>query len=55
VWMGHFESLYAQAVLRRAGGNVTRAAVLAGVNRRSLQRMLAKIEGGEPPEGDDTD
>jgi DNA-binding protein Fis len=29
-------------MLERTEGNVTRAAELAGVNRRSFQRMLAK-------------
>ncbi|HZO16114.1 MAG TPA: sigma 54-interacting transcriptional regulator [Polyangiaceae bacterium] len=42
VWIEQFELLYANAMLDRTRGNVTRAAELAGVNRRSFQRMLAK-------------
>ena len=41
VWLAQFERLYAEAVLQRASGNVTRAAELAGVHRRSLQRLIA--------------
>ena len=40
-WTAQFELLYASALLRRTSGNVTRAAELAGVNRRSFQRMMA--------------
>jgi DNA-binding NtrC family response regulator len=40
-WSERFELEYLLALMRRAGGNVTRAADLAGVNRRTLQRMLA--------------
>jgi DNA-binding NtrC family response regulator len=43
VWNDQFEALYAGAMLRHTDGNVTRAAELAGVNRRSLQRMIAKL------------
>ncbi|HZO12942.1 MAG TPA: sigma 54-interacting transcriptional regulator [Polyangiaceae bacterium] len=42
VWTSYFERLYVSAVLRRTGGNVTRAAELAGVTRRSLQRLMAQ-------------
>jgi transcriptional regulator with GAF, ATPase, and Fis domain len=42
-WMEQFESVYVRAMLRRTGGNVSRAAELAGVNRRFLQRMLARL------------
>ncbi len=43
VWTDQFELLYARAILKKAGGNVTRAAELAGINRRTLQRMLARV------------
>jgi DNA-binding NtrC family response regulator len=43
VWSDQFELLYARAILKKAGGNVTRAAELAGINRRTLQRMLARV------------
>jgi transcriptional regulator with GAF, ATPase, and Fis domain len=39
-WTEQFEVLYVTALLRRTQGNVTRAAELAGVNRRSLQRLM---------------
>jgi transcriptional regulator with GAF, ATPase, and Fis domain len=42
VWTKYFERLYVSALLRRTGGNVTRAAELAGVTRRSLQRLMAQ-------------
>ena len=32
-----------KALLAKTGGNVTRAAELAGVNRRSLQRLIAGL------------
>ena len=44
-WMDQFERRYAEALLQRTGGNVTRAAELAGVHRRSLQRLLASLGG----------
>ena len=42
-WMEQFESVYVRTLLERTGGNVTRAAELAGVNRRFLQRMMARL------------
>jgi transcriptional regulator with PAS, ATPase and Fis domain len=42
-WMRSFELLYARAMLERTGGNITRAAEAAGVSRRFLQRMLARL------------
>ena len=44
-WMEQFERVYVEALLRRTGGNVTRAAEIAGVNRRSLQRIIASLGG----------
>ncbi|MEO5728563.1 MAG: sigma 54-interacting transcriptional regulator [Byssovorax sp.] len=52
LWTNRFESLYVSALLRRCHGNVTRAAELAGVNRRSLQRLMAQ-HGLRSGEGDD--
>jgi transcriptional regulator with PAS, ATPase and Fis domain len=43
VFVARFETLYLQALLRRTGGNVTRTAQLAGVNRRWLQRLIAHL------------
>jgi transcriptional regulator with PAS, ATPase and Fis domain len=47
-WNEQFERVYVDALLARTGGNVTRAAELAGVNRRSLQRLIASLGGREP-------
>jgi two-component system nitrogen regulation response regulator NtrX len=44
-WMDQFERRYADALLQRTGGNVTRAAEIAGVHRRSFQRLLASLGG----------
>ncbi|APR75167.1 Flagellar regulatory protein FleQ [Minicystis rosea] len=42
-WMESFEGIYLRAMLRKTGGNVTRAAELAGVSRRFLQRLAARL------------
>ena len=42
-WTESFESVYVRAMLKRTAGNVTRAAELAGVNRRFLQRLMARL------------
>jgi len=42
-WTGRFEEVYLRAMLRKTGGNVTRAAELAGVSRRFLQRLAARL------------
>jgi transcriptional regulator with GAF, ATPase, and Fis domain len=61
-WTKSFELVYVRAMLRMVGGNVTRAAERAGVSRRFLQRMVARlgIKPGEdadardaPPGGED--
>ncbi|AKU94068.1 two component, sigma54 specific, transcriptional regulator, Fis family [Labilithrix luteola] len=46
-----FERFYLNALLAKTNGNVTRAAELAGVNRRFLQRMTARL--GMRPTSDD--
>ncbi len=55
-WTEQFELLYVKAILAKTDGNVTRAAELAGVNRRSLQRLMANMQlrtraeaSSEPP------
>ncbi|HEY0194753.1 MAG TPA: sigma 54-interacting transcriptional regulator [Kofleriaceae bacterium] len=40
--LGEFELRYVMALLRRTGGNVTRAAELAGVSRRYLHRLITE-------------
>jgi transcriptional regulator with PAS, ATPase and Fis domain len=42
-WTESFEHVYVRAVLKRARGNVTHAAELAGVSRRFLQRLAARL------------
>ena len=41
-WNGQFESLYLGALLQKTGGNVTRAAELAGVSRRYVHRLITE-------------
>jgi DNA-binding NtrC family response regulator len=43
LWTEQFEQLYVKAILAKTNGNVTQAAELAGVNRRSLQRLIANL------------
>jgi DNA-binding NtrC family response regulator len=42
-WIDEFESVYSRALLKKANGNVTRAAEMAGVSRRFLQRFLVRL------------
>jgi transcriptional regulator with GAF, ATPase, and Fis domain len=42
-WTESFEQVYVRGVLERAKGNVTHAAELAGVSRRFLQRLAARL------------
>jgi transcriptional regulator with GAF, ATPase, and Fis domain len=49
-WTNSFELVYVRAMLKMVGGNVTRAAERAGVSRRFLQRMVARL-GIKPSEG----
>jgi DNA-binding NtrC family response regulator len=42
-WTNAFESVYVRSLLQKTNGNVTRAAELAGVSRRFLQRTLARL------------
>ena len=42
-WLEQFDTVYLKALLNRTEGNVTRAAEIAGVNRRQLHRMLARL------------
>jgi transcriptional regulator with GAF, ATPase, and Fis domain len=48
-WTENFELVYVRSVLARAQGNVTHAAELAGVSRRFLQRLIARL-GVKPAE-----
>jgi transcriptional regulator with GAF, ATPase, and Fis domain len=57
-WTKTFEMAYVRAMLRTVGGNVTRAAERAGVSRRFLQRMVARLgikaaDDGKPSPADD--
>jgi len=51
-WTESFESIYVRSMLEKTGGNLTRAAELSGVNRRFLQRLVARL-GLRATEGDD--
>jgi DNA-binding NtrC family response regulator len=42
-WTENFEAVYVRSMLKKTGGNLTRAAELAGVNRRFMQRLLARL------------
>jgi transcriptional regulator with GAF, ATPase, and Fis domain len=54
-WTEQFENVYVRALLEKTDGNVSRAAEAAGVNRRFLQRMMARLGiRSTPAEGDDT-
>ncbi len=48
-WLERFELAYATACLERSGGNVSKAARDAGVDRRHLQRLMARfgLRGGD--------
>ena len=58
-WTSEFESIYVRAMLEKTDQNVTRAAEIAGVSRRFLQRMMARLglridgDGNEGSEPDD--
>jgi transcriptional regulator with GAF, ATPase, and Fis domain len=52
-WTEQFESVYLRAVLEKADGNVSRAAEMAGVNRRFLQRLMVRLGLRQPAPGDD--
>ncbi len=41
-WIGQLEAAYVANVLRREGGNVSQAARVAGVDRKTLHRLLSK-------------
>jgi transcriptional regulator with GAF, ATPase, and Fis domain len=54
-WTEEFESVYVRSMLKKTGGNLTRAAELAGVSRRFLQRLIARLDlrvSIEDPEDD---
>jgi transcriptional regulator with PAS, ATPase and Fis domain len=56
-WMQAFESIYVRAMMDRTSGNLKRAAELAGVSRRFLQRLIARLglRGDEAAADDDDD
>jgi transcriptional regulator with GAF, ATPase, and Fis domain len=43
VWTESFEHIYVRSMLKKTSGNLTRAAELSGVNRRFLQRLVARL------------
>ena len=42
-WIERFERAYVETILAQSGGNVSRAAREAGVDRRHLQRLMARF------------
>ena len=60
-WTERFEDVYVRTLLRKMSGNVTRTAERAGVSRRFLQRMVARLGikpsevGADPREFDGDD
>ena len=55
-WLAEFEGAYARALLKRTNGNVTRAAEIADVSRRFLQRLMIRVGmrvEGAPASDDD--
>jgi DNA-binding NtrC family response regulator len=42
-WTESFENVYVRSMLKKTSGNLTRAAQLAGVNRRFMQRLVARL------------
>jgi transcriptional regulator with GAF, ATPase, and Fis domain len=42
-WTESFESIYVRSMLEKTSGNLTRAAELSGVNRRFMQRLVARL------------
>ncbi|AKT44113.1 sigma 54-interacting transcriptional regulator [Chondromyces crocatus] len=43
VWVERFERAYVEAILAQSGGNVSKAARDAGVDRRHLQRLMGRF------------
>jgi transcriptional regulator with AAA-type ATPase domain len=58
-WTESFENIYVRSMLRKTGGRLNRAAELAGVNRRFMQRLMSRLGikpgelGVDPRELDD--
>jgi transcriptional regulator with GAF, ATPase, and Fis domain len=54
-WTEQFENVYVRALLEKTDGNVSRAAEAAGVNRRFLQRMMARLGIRSAQDDEDAD
>jgi transcriptional regulator with PAS, ATPase and Fis domain len=54
-WTQEFESIYVRSMLARTSGNLKRAADLAGVSRRFLQRLVARLNLREGEVDDEAD
>jgi DNA-binding NtrC family response regulator len=54
-WTNEFENIYVRAMLEKTNGNLTKAAELAGVSRRFLQRTIVRLGLREPPDAGDAD
>jgi transcriptional regulator with GAF, ATPase, and Fis domain len=51
--MTQFEDEYVPALMKRHGGNVTRAALAAGLSRKHLHALLRRLESGAAAEEDE--
>ena len=51
-WLAIFEAQYVQAILDRNDGNVSAAAKEAGIDRRSIQRIVRRIKSAFNDESD---
>jgi DNA-binding NtrC family response regulator len=52
-WTNEFENIYVRAMLEKTNGNLTKAAELAGVSRRFLQRTIVRLGLRETDDGRD--
>ncbi len=50
-WLDTFQLRYVEAQILAHGGNISAAARAAGMDRRSIQRVLARLGGSLPGEG----
>ena len=54
-WTSEFENIYVRAMLEKTNGNLTKAAELAGVSRRFLQRTIVRLGLRDTDDADDAD
>jgi ActR/RegA family two-component response regulator len=52
LWTDAFDEAYIRKLLDAHGGNVSAAARTAGIDRKSIQRILARDRSDDPSDGD---